>query len=506
MSNDPKSQPSFSSPQRFGSWVDRAVRTALVLAVVVMVNFLGAKFYHRFYLSRQTSVALSSRTLNILHSITNRVEVTLYYDTHNEDNFYSDIAALLGVYHDANKNITLRTVDYTRDPAEAMKVKEKYDLPVSLASPNAPPAKDLVIFAVGDRHVVVPGSVIISFQTVQMSPDDPGYDPKETRMQLLKKPVLFNGEVMFTSKLLELTQGQPLQAYFLQGHGESSLTDTGDGGFQKFGSALAQNDIALHNLDLLGLPDVPADCSLLVIAAPVKTLDPAEVGKIDRYLTQGGRLLMLFNYSTLRTPTGLEPVLQRWGVNVAADYVNDARSSGNNQVVLVRNFNGKTFVSPLSQLALEMVLPRPVMPIDQANKSASSPQVEALVGSSDTSTLAGDPSAAPRGYPLIASVEKKPAAGIITPRGNTRMVIAGDSLFLDNQLIEAAANRDFLNYAVNWLCNREQLLSGIGPRPVIEYRLTLTKHQLEQVRWLLLGALPGGVLFFGWLVWLIRRK
>ena len=50
------------------------------------------------------------------------------------------------------------------------------------------------------------------------------------------------------------------------------------------------------------------------------------------------------------------------------------------------------------------------------------------------------------------------------------------------------------------------LLEGIGPRPVKEFRLTMTRDQLEKVRWLLLGALPGGVLAFGWLVWLVRRK
>jgi hypothetical protein len=34
----------------------------------------------------------------------------------------------------------------------------------------------------------------------------------------------------------------------------------------------------------------------------------------------------------------------------------------------------------------------------------------------------------------------------------------------------------------------------------------MTQHQQQQLRWLLLGALPGGVLFFGWLVWLVRRQ
>jgi ABC-type uncharacterized transport system involved in gliding motility auxiliary subunit len=506
MSADSQSQPSFSAASRFRIGLDVALRTVLVLAVAGMVNFLGAKFYHRFYWSAQTRVELASRTLTILYSLTNRVEVTLYYDTRDRNNFYPDILELLNAYRDANKNISIRTVDYTRNPGEAMKVKEKFNLPASLASPNAPPAKDLIIFACGDRHDVIPGAVIIGTQTVLMSTNDPDFDPDEKRPQFLRKPVKFNGEVLFTSKLFALAHDQPLRAYFLQRHGEASLTDTSDLGYQKFGLALAQNDIAVANLDLNGAADVPTDCGLLVIAAPVKEFDASELQKIDRYLTQGGKLLALFNYASLQQPTGLETLLQRWGVNIMADYVKDPQSSSSDQFVEVSSFNPKTFVSPLMQFALEMVLPRPVLKMEQANPPANAPQVEALVASGGSSTLARDSLAAPRSYSLIAAVEQKPVAGAASPRGSTRIVVAGDSLFLDNQLIGAAANRDFLNYAVNWLCDREQLLAGIGPRPVTEFRLLLTRQQQRQLNWLLLGVLPGGVLLLGWLVWLVRRK
>src|ERR1035438_2769701 len=200
MATDPKSRPSFSAASRFRIGLDAVLRPALVLAVAGMVNFLGAKLHHRFYWSAQTRVELASSTLTILHSLTNRVEVTLYYDTRNRENFYPDILELLNAYGDANKNISIRTVDYTRDPAEAMKVKEKFNLPVSLASPNAPPAKDLIIFACGDRHAVVPGAVVVGAKTVQMSSSEPDFDPNEKRVQFVRKPVTFNGEVLFTSQ------------------------------------------------------------------------------------------------------------------------------------------------------------------------------------------------------------------------------------------------------------------------------------------------------------------
>jgi hypothetical protein len=85
-------------------------------------------------------------------------------------------------------------------------------------------------------------------------------------------------------------------------------------------------------------------------------------------------------------------------------------------------------------------------------------------------------------------------------------LILGDSLFLDNQLIGSGMNQDFADSAVNWLLERTTLLAGVGPRPVTEYRLLLDKQQLNAVKGLLLGAIPGGILLFGGLMWLRRRK
>jgi hypothetical protein len=499
---DPKFRPSFSRSNRWQIGLDKVVRTLLVLSVVFMVNYLGMQFFHRFYLSSQTRIQLSSRTLTILHSITNQMVITLYYDTRDEDNFYPTLSALADEYRAANRNIIVRTVDYERNPAEAEKVKEEYNLPGSAASPNAPPSKDLVIFACGDHHDYVPGEAIVKYKLERTAPDD----PKQKELQFRKKPIAFNGEIMFTSKLLALAHTEPLRAYFLQGHGESSLSDTTDPGFAKFGLALAQNNLLVTNLELLGEAEIPMDCSLLIIAAPIRALDGSELQKIDQYLAQGGRLFALFNYESLNLSTGLEPILQRWGVNVVPGYVKDPQNSIGDQVVVVRNFNPKSFVNPLTQLALEMVLPRPIVKVDWVTAPANPPQVDELAASSDQSTLAGDPAASPQSYPLITAIEEKPVAGVSNPRGNTRIVVAGDSYFLDNQIIEAAANRDFVNYAINWLLDRPELLAGINAQPVTEFRLAITQKQGQRLDWLLLGALPGSVMVIGWLVWLVRRK
>jgi ABC-type uncharacterized transport system involved in gliding motility auxiliary subunit len=489
MPTDPKPQPSFSPGRRWKIGFDIVVRTMLVLAVVVMVNYLGARFFGRFYLSSQTRVQLAPQTLALLKSLTNHIDVTLYYD--KQDDFYPTIMALLNEYCSANPRLSVKTVDYVRDAGEAQKLKEQYKL-------NAPTDKNLIIFDCEGRVKVVNGD---SLTRVTLDPVD---NPKGER-EFRRKPVAFMGEQVFTSMLLAVTSAKPFQAYFLQGHGEPSLADSGNFGYLKFGAILAQNYVTNTDLELNGDTGVPTDCNLLIIVAPTTPLTDPELQKIEEYLKQGGRLLALFNYASIKRPTGLEPILQSWGINVVADVVTDPNTV-TGQDIKVRKFSQHPVVNPLTQLTLQMILPRPIERVERPNPSANAPQVEELAFSSEKSTLTGDSAEPPRSYPLIAAVEQKPVAGVANPRGNTRLLVAGDSIFLGNYYIEGGGNRDFVGYAVNWLLDRTTLLKGIGPRPVKEFRLLMTRTQQREVRWLLLGALPGAVLLFGCLVWLARRK
>lgn len=496
-----KIQPSFSPRRKWKIGFDLAVRTILVAAVVVMVIYLGARIFHRFYLSSQTRVVLSTRTLNVLRTITNNVLVTLYYDTNPNDDdgkFYPTVLALLDEYHLANPKISIRTVDYARDAGEAEKVKEKYGL-------NSASAKNLVIFDAGDHRVkIFPGDALVQKKLDQVAPDN----PEQRDLEFQRRPVAFNGEMAFTASLIALENAQPFKAYFLQGHGEPFLTDSGQSGYLKFANVLKENYVDVQPLRLLGNSEVPDDCNLLIIAGPTGLFSKLELQKIEKYLNQGGRLFVLFNYESIQQPTGLEPILQRWGVNIGANVVQDMQNttSSSGMDVDVGKFVNHPIVSSLAQLDLQMIMPRPVGAVDWKNPPADAPQVTELAFSGDKSTLMGDSAAPPRSYPLITAVEQKYNAGVANPRGATRILVTGDSIFLDNLVIQGGANRDFLGNAVNWLLDRPQLLKGIEPRPVTEFRLDMTLRQQGEVCWLLLAALPGAVLLFGGLVWLARRK
>ena len=317
-------QPSFSPGRRWQIAFGLAVRTALVLVVVVMVNYLGARFYGRYFLSSQTQSKLSSRTLSVVRAVTNHVAVTVYYD--KTDDWYPTIITLLKEYSSANPNISVRTVDYTRDAGEAQKIKDQYKF-------SSAKDKDLVIFDCGGHVKKVNGESLTQVKLEQV--------PNPTEREFRKKPTGFNGELNFTAMLLAVENPQPFKAYFLQGHGEPSLADSSDGDYQKFGAVLAENYIATEPLQLLGDSVVPDDCNLLIIAGPRAAFSETELQKIDQYLAQGGRLFMLFNYFSIKHPTGLEPILSRWGVNVVADVVQDLKNttSTDGRDVIVYNFS-----------------------------------------------------------------------------------------------------------------------------------------------------------------------
>ena len=121
MEGEAPSRKSFSAWKRWGFGLDLVLRTALVLAVVVMVNYLGGHWYQRFHLSAATRQELSPRTTGLLKTITNNINVTLYYD--REDPLFTAVSALLKEYRDANPRIHVTTVDYIRDIGAAEKMK-----------------------------------------------------------------------------------------------------------------------------------------------------------------------------------------------------------------------------------------------------------------------------------------------------------------------------------------------------------------------------------------------
>lgn len=495
MPAEPPLRPTFSRSRKWNIGFQVTLTVVMMLAIIVMINYLSGHYFKRFYLSTDTKIELSPRTRNFLKTLTNDVKIILYYD--RQDALYTTIVALLKEYHDANPKITVQTVDYMRDPGEAEKVKAHYKDKLPGGS-----AKDVVIFDCEGRARSVPGEMLADYTLEQVE--------VEPQRKFRKKAVAFKGEVVFTSVLLQVTNPKRLKAYFLQGHGEHRIDSDDDTGYRKCVSIFqGQNYIEVAPLSLLGTNSVPQDCHLLVIAGATRPISTNELAKVEEYLNQGARLFVLFNNATASgRETGLEPILAKWGVRVGSGTVKDLENTSTPSAndVIVGTFSKHPVVNSLIGSQIQLVLPRPVG-ANSLPPHADAPKVEEIAFSGPNAFLGENPSGSERRrFPLIVAVEKGNVKGVVTERGSTRMVVVGDSLGFVNHQIESGANADFLGYAANWLLERTQLLEGPGPRPVTEYRLLITHRQFNLVRWILLAIIPGGVLLLGFAVWLRRRR
>lgn len=498
MATEPQSPPSFTPRRKWSVAFNLAVRTLAVLACVVLVNHLAGIFFHRQHLSQATKVELSSRTLAVLGMVTNDVKVTIYYD--RTDEFYPTIEKLLREYALVNPKLRVETVDYLRDAAEALRIKKLYELPDTAKAEE----KNYVIFeAAGQKGRPVPGALLTD-TTIEVNRDEGTYQRRATA---------FKGETVFTAVLRSIANPRQFKAYVLQGHGEHKF-DSGDEvtGYLDFLSLLRQNAVDAEPLALAGADKVPDDCNLLIIAGPQARIPQAEVEKIAQYLKEGGRLFALFNFNS--PASGLDQVLlEQWGVAVSVEVVADPKNARNTikaaagRDVTVGAFAKHPAVKSLENYNLNLLSPRVVGERKTREAGADQPSVRVLFATEQSAILVNDQTASPRAYPLAVAVEKAAVPGVVTGRGNTRMIIVGDSYFLANGMMKSGfANREFAGYALNWLLDQPQFTEGIGPKSFTEFRLILTAAQMQTLGWALLGAIPGGILLFGGLVWWRRRK
>ncbi len=477
-----------------------ALTTIAAFAILVGINYLSSRyFFKRIYLSKDTRVQLSPKTISILKSLTNNVTITVYYD--KEEPLYGDIISLLQEYQAHSRKLTVKTIDYYHNLGEAAALQSRRYLS---SSTN----KDFVIFESNDRWDSVDGNWLNQYGMEWQQ----STNPADSQVYINQKRIKFNGEMLFTAKIFSLTQAKKLKAYFVQGHGERKPTDTGDQGCSKLADVFHRNYVQTEILDnLLGTNSIPLDCNLLVIDGPQAEFQPAELEKISQYLEQGGRLFALFDNFSVEHNIGLENVLAKWNVRVTHSTVLDpANSVANDEKGRVFGVSALTLhdvMKPILGKELEIVMPRPIERIKAPSQSgADEPVVTELAFSGTNSILDGVQNPERHSHPLMVAVEKGVPKGVVTERGTTRMLITGDSYFLNNQIIAFQVNEDFADAAVNWLLERTAFLEGVGPRPVSEYRLLMNPGETNAVKGLLLGAIPGGILLFGGLVWLRRRK
>jgi ABC-type uncharacterized transport system involved in gliding motility auxiliary subunit len=343
-----------------------------------------------------------------------------------------------------------------------------------------------------------------------------------------------------TNAIIKVTRETKKVIYFLEGHGEPGIDETGDVGYSFAKDELQKLSYEVKKLSLALSDTFPKDCSVLVVPGPQKNLLPNELETIQAYVNRGGRVLFMLDPGSA---PDLNPVLLKYGVKVEDGVVVDAisRMFGADYTMpviteydfpqITRNFRYATFfpyarpVDPADQkpegtvvstigktspnswaemnLEEEMKKGRVSLEKDKDKPGPISLAVAATIpvkGEENKSETA-KPGEGPK-----TPAETQPAAPAETgQKREARLVVFGDSEFATNQYYNLSGNGNLFLNTINWLTEETDLIS-IQPRTSTPRTIQLTPSQSRLIFFFSVLILPLVVLVIGVSVWVRRRS
>lgn len=466
------------------------VAVALFAVVVVMVNYVSYRRYWRADWSRSDFYTLSDKTVKLLNSVTNTINVVVFFQPGHS--VYEDIENLLREYEYVSDRMRVTWVDPDRDLAQTERLAAKYEVNEA----------NVIVFDVAGRFKYITADDVAEYDYTPMQYGQP---PRQ---------LSFKGEQAFSSAIQSITQAGKPVVYFLEGHGEGNVEDFDPRvGFSAIGRKVRRDNVEVRSLTLGEAQEVPADAAAVIILGPDGRISKPEISLLGDYLERSGRLMVLIDASTT---TGLEPLLAQWGIVLGNDLVVDATRTITGRELFLTEYGDHPITRALEGVTSIFYLPRSVRPADKNTEDselADRPHVTALASCSESGwaesetqegVMSFDPlTDLPGPVPVAVAMEKGPVPGIDVKIKPTRMVVLGDSDFVSNAAM-TGGDEDFFMSALNWLLEREELMA-ISPKTVEESHLVMSSRQLAFLFWIVVVGLPAAIGVFGLFVWWRRR-
>jgi hypothetical protein len=269
---------------------------------------------------------------------------------------------------------------------------------------------------------------------------------KGQRTVTLKLKDGFNERICAAALRRLAVPSQRRTVYWTSGHGECRFDAYDQWGMSDIARELTHEGYNNKEIDLSDSRGVPADCALIVVAGANRDFSRVESGRLNSYLKQGGRMLVLLNS---HDAGGVTRMLPTWGINPMLRAPGTVRTLTGTDVI-VTHFADHAVTEGLN--GTQVILERPVV----FKPSAAANSV------SEAENNAFTPIASVGGSAVAAVVERGAAAGADLGLRPTRIIVVGDATFAMNaQLAKRAnANRDFFLNCVAYLSGTEVAQSG----------------------------------------------
>lgn len=439
------------------------VLTVAVVAILVLVNYMGTRYHSRLDLTRNKQFSLAPQTTQILRNLKQELKITAFVQANDPRG--KQLRDLAQEYSQHSDKIKLNLVDTDRNPEKV--------------------------------QAFIQGHPTLNVRLNNLLIEHEG---RFTEAQNVN-------EQDITNAILKATATKEQKLYFLQGHGEFSPAAGEGASLSMAKDQLEKQNYKVEELNLFGSKgEVPADATAVIIAGAKKPVSPEDLAALKRYQARGGKLLLLL---AAGKPTGIESLLTPYGVEADPKVVYDLRYRARQSefIPAISQWGSHPITTGL-QPAL-MQLPRP---LELATSSPAGVSVVSLGSTSDESYKVAfddvikqniNPGRDARGPFKVAVAITMEASG--SAKAN-RMVVVGNADFAANPFMQApVGNSAFFVNLVNWVADQDALVAI--PARTQDQNMTEMNGQQQNIMFFtsVLGA-PGLLLLAGVLIWWRRRR
>ena len=391
----------------------------LIFFVLGVLNYLAYKNPKVWDFTQEKQFSLSDKTKIVLDSL--KKPMTFILVGRKAERVLAQESIQL--FKNSNSNLLFETIDPDLRPD----MIKKYDLKESLA----------LVLSNGEQHRVI-------------------YDINETNI---------------TSELVLLGREKTPVIYFTQGHGELEMNRVDKDGISLLVQFL-EATYRVKTIDLANVIKVPDDADVLVVLGAKSAFLQDELNKIDDYLKNGGRGLFTFdpNFNT-QAPPNYQQLLKERGIalfnNIVVDTISHV-SGSNGLVPIIKKFNQNHLIT--KNLVGQVFFPL-VAQVGTLTEKAEEYLLNevAFTGLFPSSWAEVDLPMVAKGKVQFKEEEdmKGPIPVMVTSEQNplvktgkrSRVVVFGNSTFVQNSFRNHGSNFDLFLNAIAWLVGESHLIS-----------------------------------------------
>lgn len=315
-------------------FLKRNVNTFLLLAIVLVINWLGSSFYSRLDLTQEKKFSLSSPTKSFLKSLDDVVSVRVFLTGKlpaGMEELEQATADLLNEF----KAYGGRQFEYDFIDISAMSQDVQAQMGQDLINIGLQPTS-LKVVESGEQtqKVIFPGAVVTykgSSVPVTLLQNQVGLD----QYQVLSNSITLL-EYKMANAIQKLQSDKKPTIAFTQGHGEPNTAL-----MNEMIESLQRENFAVAAIDLKTSYRVDPLVSVLVITKPTIPFAEKEKYKIDQFVMRGGKVLWLLDKMALdmdslggtnqfmaqEREVNLDDILFKYGVRINADVIADLQNT-----------------------------------------------------------------------------------------------------------------------------------------------------------------------------------